>query len=180
MQFAVDILPVIFFFLTFKLYGIYAATYVGIGAAVVQAGWTYYRHRRIELMQCISALSIIVLGSATIFFHQEMFIKWKPTVLNWIFALAFFAAPIFGEKTLVARMMEQNIQLPDPIWKALNRAWIGFFLLSGAINLLVAYNCSTETWVQFKLFGYLGMTLIFIIAQSIYISRFIPQEPPRE
>ncbi|MEO8408364.1 MAG: septation protein A, partial [Oxalobacteraceae bacterium] len=112
-------------------------------------------------------------GGATIYFHNENFIKWKPTVLYWCFGAALFGGQIFMRKNLIRSMMEQQIKLPDTIWQRLNLAWSIFFLAMGFLNLYVAFNFPTATWVNFKLFGGMGLMFAFIIAQSLFLSKYM-------
>jgi intracellular septation protein len=127
----------------------------------------------------ITLVLVLVLGGATLWLQNPNFIKWKPTAVNWLFALGFLGTQLFTNKTLLERMMAEHIQLPDAIWFRLNIAWILFFIISGLANLYVAFNFEEATWVNFKLFGLLGMTIVFIVGQSIYLSKYI-EEPPKE
>jgi len=120
------------------------------------------------------------LGGATILFQDKTFIQWKPTVVNWLFGAAFLGSQFIGQKTIVQRLMESNLELPQEIWKNLNIAWVIFFLAMGVLNLIVAYNFSEETWVNFKLFGMLGLTFVFILAQGLYMSRHIQNSDNQE
>lgn len=173
MKLLFDLFPVILFFIAFKMYDIYVATGVAIIATIAQVAYMYGRHRRVEKMHLITLSLIVVLGGATLILQDETFIAWKPTVVNWGFALVFFASHyMFGNKPVVRRMMDQLIQLPDQIWIRLSYLWIGFFIFSGLINLWVYYNFSLDSWVNFKLFGLMGLTFVFIILQGLYISRY--------
>ena len=124
-------------------------------------------------MILVSSLTIAILGGFTLLFHNVMFIKWKPTILYFIFALAFLISGFVSKKSLLERMLNQSLQLPPAIWQRLNYIWIVFFLLLGGLNLYVAYHFSTNTWVDFKLFGIIGLTLLFLLGQGLYIARFI-------
>lgn len=157
--------------------GVYLATVVAIAATFAQIGWVWLKHRKVDTMLWVSLGLIVVFGGATLFLHDEAFIKWKPTVLYWLFALSLGLAPMLFKRNLIRLMMEKNVQLPDPIWTRLNLAWAGFFVLMGIANLWVAMNYSTDTWVNFKMFGSLGLMFLFIIAQTIYLSRHIKEEP---
>jgi intracellular septation protein len=157
--------------------GVYLATLVAIAATFLQIGWAWFKYRKIDTMLWVSLVLIVVFGGATLFLHDEAFIKWKPTVLYWMFALALGLAPILFERNLIRLMMEKNVSLPDAIWTKLNLAWAGFFTLMGVTNLWVAMHYSTDAWVNFKMFGSLGMMIVFIIAQTIYLSRHIKEEP---
>lgn len=178
MKLLFDFFPVLLFFAAFKLTGdnIYIATAVAIAAGIVQSGIYWLRHRRLEKLHVITLALLVVFGGATLLLQDEVYIKWKPTVLNWLFALVFIASHFIGDRPVVQRLMNQAITLPRPIWYRLNLAWALFFIAVGFINLYVVYNFDTETWVNFKLFGIIGLTLVFIIAQSFYIGRHITQD----
>jgi intracellular septation protein len=124
-------------------------------------------------MYLITFALLLVLGGATLLLHDERFIKWKPTLVNWAFALAFFGSTLVGSKCLIERMMGSQLALPQPIWRRLNHAWTLFFLAVGGANLYVAYHFETKTWVNFKLFGVLGLTLLFALAQGWYLMRHV-------
>ena len=171
MKFLFDFFPILLFFLAFKLYDIYVATAVAIVASFIQVGMFWFKHKRFENSHLITLAIVALFGGATIIFHDEMFIKWKPSVVNWIFAIAFLGSQFIGNKTIVERMMSKSVTLPAAIWTRLNMSWVIFFFALGLINLYVVYNFDTDTWVNFKLFGMMGLTILFIIAQSIYMSR---------
>jgi intracellular septation protein len=174
MKLLFDFLPILLFFIAYKLYDFYVATAVIIIASTLQVGWIWFRHHRVENMHLVTLVLVIVLGGATLLLHDEVFMKWKPTVVNWLFALAFLGSQFIGNKNILQRMLESQITLDTPnIWLRLNLMWISFFILMGVINLYVAFNFSTDTWVNFKLFGMMGLTVIFIIAQSIYLAQHI-------
>ncbi|HHT01060.1 MAG TPA: septation protein A [Thiomicrospira sp.] len=175
MKLLFDLFPVVLFFIAFKMYDIYTATAVIIVASVVQVGYIYLKHKRVEKMHVITLLLILVLGGLTLILQDEDFIKWKPTIVNWGFALVFLGSHYIGQKPIVERMMSQAISLPAPIWIRLSWLWIVFFIVSGITNLYVAFNYDTDTWVDFKLFGLMGMTIVFILIQGIYISRYIQE-----
>lgn len=179
MKLLFDFFPIILFFIAFKVFNIYIATAVAIISSIIQVFYTWFKNRRVEVMHIITLTIIVVLGSATLLFHNELFIKWKPTAINWIFAIAFITSQFFGEKPLIRRMMENNIQLPNAIWTRLNLSWVIFFTTMGAANLYVIYNYDTNTWVNFKLFGILGLTVVFVIAQAVYLTKHVDtdQEP---
>ncbi len=176
MKLLADFFPILLFFLAYKLAGIYVATAVAIAASIVQVAWNHFRHGHVEKMQWVTLGLILLFGGLTLALHDPVFIKWKPTVVNWLFAAAFLAAGLFTERNLLQRMMDENIQLPDAVWKRLNLAWVLFFILSGLANLYVAYNFPEETWVNFKLFGMLGLTIAFLIAQGFYLARYVQIE----
>jgi intracellular septation protein len=116
---------------------------------------------------------VLILGGATVYFHDEALIKWKVTIVNWLFGVIFLFSTYLMQKPIIQRLMEENIELPQKIWKRLNNIWGVFFLILGAINLFVAYTFSTDIWVDFKLFGMLGITLVFVIAQGVFLSKHI-------
>ncbi|MBK6742762.1 MAG: septation protein A [Hydrogenophilales bacterium] len=157
--------------------GVFLATLVAILATVGQIAWVWLKHRKIDGMLWVSFGLIVVFGGATLFLQDENFIKWKPTVLYWLFALALGLGPVFFERNIMRLMMEKQISLPDAIWQRLNLGWAGFFTFMGAANLYVAFSYSTDTWVNFKMFGTLGLMLVFIVLQSLYLSRHIREQP---
>lgn len=180
MKFLVDFLPILLFFIAYKLYDIYVATAVAIAASVAQVSWSWLRHRSVEKMQWVTLGLIVVLGGLTLLLQDETFIKWKPTLVNWLFAIAFLGSQYIGKQSILRRMMSGNLSLPDPVWLRLNWIWVGFFTALGALNLYVAYYFDTETWVNFKLFGMLGLTIAFVIAQGFYLSRYIKADEKAE
>jgi intracellular septation protein len=149
------------------------ATAVAIIASFGQIGFLLARRRKVEPMMWISLAIIVVFGGATIYFNNETFIKWKPTVLYWCFAGTLLLALGAFKKNLIRAAMGKQITLPDAVWDRLNLAWIGFFIAMGVINLYVAFTFSTETWVDFKTFGLMGMMFVFIIGQTFYLSKYI-------
>jgi len=176
-KFLYDFFPILLFFTAYKIYDIYVATAVAIVASFAQVGFSWFRHRHVENMHLATLVLITVLGGATLLLHDETFIKWKPTVVNWLFAIVFLGSQFIGKKTLVQRMMEGNLTLnTESIWTRLNLMWVTFFITMGAINLYVAFNFDTNIWVNFKLFGMLGLTLIFMVVQALYLSRYIVVE----
>ena len=176
MKLLFDFLPIFLFFIAYKVYDIYTATIVAIVASCLQVAFFWLKHRRVEPMHIITLILIVVLGGATLFFKDETFIKWKPTGVNWMFGIAFLGSQFIGKKTILERMMGTNITLPAEIWMRLNAAWALFFIALGFINLYVAYNYDTDTWVNFKLFGMMGLTIAFILVQAVYLSRHIKHE----
>jgi intracellular septation protein len=178
MKFLFDLFPVLLFFGAYKLFGIYVATAVLIGACLIQVSISRIRLGRFETSHLVTLALVIVFGGATLLLQDEMFIKWKPTVINWLFAVAFLGSRFFGEKSLIERIMGSKLSLPGPVWERLNLAWTGFFVTMGAANLFVIYSFDTATWVNFKLFGMMGMTFTFVILQSIYLARFMQIEQP--
>ena len=175
MKLLFDLFPVVLFFIAYKMYDIYTATIVIIIASMAQVLYFYMKHKRVEKMHIITLILILVLGGLTLYLQDEDFIKWKPTIVNWGFALVFLGSHYIGQKPVIQRMMDQMIQLPELVWERLSWLWIAFFILSGSTNLYVAFNYDTDTWVNFKLFGLMGMTLVFIVIQGIYINKYIQE-----
>ena len=207
MKLLFDLFPVILFFAAFKLASsfptqslalatsvlggvigdgrvppdqgpILLATAVAILASIAQVGWLISRGRRVEPMLWISLAVIVIFGGATIWFHDETFIKWKPTILYWLFAGALLAGRLVWQKNLVKTLLSEQISVPDPVWDRLMSAWVAFFALLGVVNLAVAYSVSTEVWVNFKLFGLFGLTLVFMLGLGLYLSRHLKEEAP--
>lgn len=202
MKLLFDFLPILFFFGTFKYaeahkdwaaafatehFGfivsggvvgtaeapVLLSTVVVIVATFAQIAFLLARGKKIDKMLWVSLALVVVLGGATIWFHNEDFIKWKPTVLYWAMALALWASATLFGKNLLQKMMGEQIRLPDPIWTRLNLAWVVFFLAMGVLNRYVALTYSTDTWVNFKLFGSMGLMIAFMVAQGLYLSRHL-------
>ena len=178
MKFLFDLFPIILFFIAFKLHGIYAATAVAIAASFAQIGWLWLRGRKIDMMLWVSLAIVVVFGSATLLLHDETFIKWKPTVLYWMFACVLSGSALFFRKNLIRSMLGEQMQLPDAAWAKLNFSWVGFFACMGLLNLYVAFNYSTDTWVDFKLFGGTGLMLAFVIGQGLFLAKYVEQKEP--
>lgn len=187
-KFLFDLFPLILFFIAFRYADIYTATAVAIAAGVLQFLWLKLRGKTIETMHWINLGVIVVFGGATLFFQNDAFIKWKPTVLYWIFAVALLGSNWFFKRNLMHKLMGGQIQLPQVAWDKLNLGWAGFFAVCGAINLYVAFSGQfTESqWVNFKVFGLMILMILFVIVQSIWMSRYmkddseatrLPQEP---
>ncbi len=170
-----DFFPVLFFFIAYKFFGIYVATGVAIAATLMQVGISWYRTRKVATMQLVTLAIIIVFGGMTLYLHDEQFIKWKVTVINWLFGLAFLASQIFGKTTAIERLMGGSMNLPKPVWRRLNLAWVIFFLVLGGANLYVMSHFDRDTWVNFKVFGILGLTVVFIIIQTLFLSRYLTE-----
>ena len=173
MKFLFDVFPVVLFFIAFKIYDIYVATAVAIAATFLQLGWAWLRHRKVDNMLWVSLAVIVVFGGATLLLQDETFIKWKPTVLYWLFGAVLAVAALGFGKNLIRAMMEAQVTLPEVVWGKLLASWVAFFALMGALNLIVAYNFSTDAWVNFKLFGGIGLMLAFIVLQALMLSRYI-------
>ena len=175
MKFLFDLFPVLLFFAAFKLADIYVATAVAIGATFLQIGLLAVLRRKIDTMLWVSLGIIVVFGGATLVLRDETFIKWKPTVLYWMFGGALAGAQLFG-RNLIRSMLGTQMQLPDRVWRGLNWSWVAFFAFMGAANLLVAFNFSTDQWVNFKLFGGTGLMVLFVIAQAMFLARHIQED----
>ena len=210
MKLLIDFFPIILFFVTYHQAGaitentplgnlfdpsqpeIIVATMLATGVAIIasfiQVGGYWLKNRSVEKMHIFSLVLITVLGGITIAFGDPAFIQWKPTVLNWVFAGAFLISQYIGKKSLVHRMMGGQISLPEQVWVKLNLSWVGFFILSGFANLYVAFYYAVDldektrmdTWVNFKLFGLLGLTVIFVIAQALYLAKYMTPEEDSE
>ncbi|MBT3308411.1 MAG: septation protein A [Gammaproteobacteria bacterium] len=184
MKFLFDLFPVILFFVAYKSFDIFVATAVAIAASAIQVALFWIKNRRFEKMHLITLGLISVLGGATLIFQDALFIKWKVTVVNWIFGLVFIGSSYIGEKPLAQRMMGGSVTLPTNIWTRLNWSWGIFFILVGFINIYVAFyygleldeKAREEIWVNFKLFGVMGLTFAFVIAQAFYMTRHIEEE----
>lgn len=181
MKLLFDFFPILLFFIAYKVFDIYVATAVAIAASFVQVGYSWFKTRKIETMHLVTLVIIVVFGGLTLYLQDEQFIKWKPTVINWLFGFAFLSSQWLGEKTMIERMMgaSANLELPGAVWRNLNLSWTLFFFVLGGVNWYVMSNFDTATWVNFKLFGMLGLTLLFVVLQSIYLSRHLP-EPQAE
>lgn len=200
MKILFDLLPVILFFAAYKFAGhdpqsahelasrvfgsgietaqapILIATAVAILATMGQIAWVWLRHRKVDTMLWISLAIIVVFGGATLLFHNPTFIKWKPTALYWLFAGVLAGAELLFRRNLIRRMLEAQVRLPDQVWGRLNHAWAAFFFMMGCLNLYVAYSFSEEAWVNFKLFGGMGLMLLFVVGQGFYLSKHIQEE----
>jgi intracellular septation protein len=211
MKLLIDFFPVLLFFAAYKLYDIYVATAVAIGASVVQVGWSWLKHGRAETMHLVTLGLLVVFGGLTIALQDRTFIMWKPSIVNWLFAAVFLGSHFIGKRPLVERMMSHAVEVPGHIWRRLNLMWTAFFIFSGLANLYVANGffvaeqaliaaagqteidlatCGKtlsgelldlcmhaqsreETWVNFKLFGMMGLTIVFVVAQGFYLARHI-------
>jgi intracellular septation protein len=173
MKFLFDLLPVALFFVAFKIAGIYAATAVAIAASLLQVGWLKLRKQRVHPMLWASVGIIAVFGGATLFLQDETFIKWKPTVLYWLFGVVLASAAVLFRRNLIRVMLSEQVELPERIWRRLNWSWVAFFAFMGGLNLYVAYNYSTDLWVNFKLFGGTGLMLAFVVVQSLVLAKYM-------
>jgi intracellular septation protein len=175
MKFLFDLFPVVLFFVAFKIAGIYVATAVAIAATFAQVAWLKLKKRKVEPMLWASLAIIVVFGGATLALQDETFIKWKPTILYWLFCAVLGGAALAG-RNLIRAMLSEHMQLPAPVWSRLNLSWIGFFAFMGALNLYVAYTFSTDLWVNFKLFGGMGLMLLFVLAQALVLGRYAEEK----
>lgn len=210
MKLLYDLFPIILFFVTYhnagtlmensSISGLFdpsqpeviiatiLATAIAIIASFIQVGGYWLKKRSFEKMHLFSLALITVLGGVTIVFGDPAFIQWKPTVLNWVFAGAFLASQYIGKKSLVHRMIGGQISLPEHVWVRLNLSWVIFFIISGLANLYVAFyygldmdeKTRMDIWVNFKLFGLMGLTFIFVIAQAFYLAKYIEEKQPEE
>lgn len=186
MKLLFDFFPVLLFFITFKWYddpkqGILAATAVIIVATGIQVAVTWLRRRRVERIHVVTLALLVGMGGVTLALQDEIYIKWKSTVFFWVLAVAFLGSQFIGRKTLVQRFLDSKFDPPGNVWTVLNLTWVAFFAGLGALNLFVVYNFSTDTWVNFKLFGLTGLTFVFVFAQVIYLFRYmVPDEDTEE
>mgnify|MGYP003386303117 FL=1 len=205
MKFLFDLLPIFLFFSAFKYYEshkeaaaellntlfsslgfasgflpsqspILVATLVVMVATALQIAYVRLRHGKVDAMLWISLILVTVFGGLTLVLHDETFIKWKPTLLDWLFTLVLLVSARFFNRNLIRAMMEKQVQLPEPLWRNLNYAWAAFFAFMGVLNLYIAFNFSTDIWVNFKLFGGMGLMLLFVLAQGIFLAKHMPQE----
>ncbi|MDF0605622.1 septation protein A [Neisseriaceae bacterium TC5R-5] len=176
MKFLADLFPILLFFASYWLTrDMFIATGVAIAGTLLQVAATWWRHRKVPIMQWVSLGLVVLLGGATILLHDKQFIMWKPTVLYWVMALALLVSDLIGKNGLKL-IMGQQLQLPAPIWRKLTWAWVVFFGLMGALNLFVAYRFSEDVWVNFKMFGTLGLMLVFVVAQSLFLAKYVVEE----
>ncbi len=198
MKLLFDLFPVILFFITFKyseknpeaaaswvttLLGsaavdikqapILLATIVVIVATVAQIAWVHFRHGKVDKMLWVSLVLVVVFGGMTLIFQDETFIKWKPTILYWVFAGSMAFAALVLKKNPIKAMLGEQLTLPEPVWGKINLSWIAFFLFMGALNLIIAFNFPTDTWVNFKLFGGMGLLLLFVLGQGLMLSKYV-------
>lgn len=177
MKLLFDFFPVLIFFIVYKIYDIYTATAVLIAACFVQTVGYWVMNRKFERSHLITLLLVTLFGGATLLLQDEMFIKWKPSVINWIFGAAFIGSQFIGSQTLIQRMLGGKLELPKLVWRNLNSSWAAFFIALGFLNLYVVYNFSTDAWVDFKMFGLMGLTLSFTLLQGVYLARHMRNVP---
>ena len=171
-----DFLPLIVFFAFYKLYDIYVASGALIVATALALVFTWFKYRKIEKMTLITFLMVLVFGTLTLVFHNDLFIKWKVTIIYTLFALALLIRQLVLKKPLVQRMLGKELTLPDKVWNNLNLAWAVFFLVCGLANIYVAFWLPQSVWVNFKVFGLTALTLVFTLLSGIYIYRHMPEE----
>jgi intracellular septation protein len=175
MQALIDFLPVVAFVVAYWLTGFQTAVLVIMVAMVLQVAVTWVLTRTVSRMTLFSAALVVGLGGISLLLKNDLVFKWKPTILNWVFALVFLGSQFIGERPVVQRLMQSmtkdEIDLPPRDWRTLNLMWVAFFLASGAANLYVAYNFPEHVWVNFKLFGLLGLTFVFVLLQAAWLSR---------
>lgn len=170
-----DFIPLVLFFVAFKMYDIYIATAVVIVATLLQALITKILGKKVPTMQWITLGLIVVMGGATLYLQDEQFIKWKLTIIEWLFAGAFLGSQFIGDKPLVQRMLGSAIELPKRVWQQLNLLWALFFAAVGAGNIYVMHHYSTDQWVMFKTFGVPALMLVFVLLQMIFIYKHLPK-----
>ncbi len=170
MQLLIDFFPVILFFVAYKLAGMYVATAALIASMAIQLAVQWLRRRKVSRMLLVSTAVVAVFGGITLALRNPIFIEWKPTVVYWLFAGAFLGSQYFGKEPLIQRMMGHAVTLGDDMWRQLNLTWVATFLVLGAANLFVLYNFTEDTWVKFKVFGTLGVTLLMVVGQAIWIA----------
>ena len=185
MKLLFDFFPLVLFFGAFKLYDIYVATLVAMAASLAQVVFIRIRHQRFETTHLVTLFVILLFGGMTLIFKDDVFIKWKPTIVNWIFAVVVLGSQFIGKRTVLERLLGGQMQMPARIWKKVNVSWGLFFFISGLLNLYVAFYfrthldeaARTDFWVNFKVFGLLGLTLAFSIVQMMIVARYISTEP---
>ena len=185
MKLLFDFFPLVLFFGAYKLFDIYVATLVAMAASLAQVVFIRIRHQRFETTHLVTLFVIFLFGGMTLIFQDDMFIKWKPTIVNWIFAIVVLGSQFIGKRTVLERHLGGQMQMPARIWKKVNVSWGLFFLVSGLLNLYVAFYfrthldeaTRTDFWVNFKVFGLLGLTLAFSIIQMMIVARYISTEP---
>jgi intracellular septation protein len=171
MKFILDFFPAFLFFISFKIWGIYTSIAVLMASSFAQIAFIWFRYQKIEPSHLIAFFIVLILGGASLLFRNPIFLLWKPTIVFWTFAIIFIVYKKLKKKTVLASMIGPKLALPESKWNFLNKIWLIFFLAVGAINIYVAYNFTLNAWVNFKVFGVLALTIIFIVLQSFYISK---------
>ena len=180
MQILIDFLPIIVFFATYKLAGMFAATAALMVAMAIQIAVQWFRQGSVNKMLLISGALVGVFGGITLLLRDPIFIQWKPTIVNWLFAATFLGSRFIGASTITERMMGQAVELDAAMWRQLNLMWVGNFSFLGAANLYVVYNYDEATWVNFKLFGMFGLTLLMALGQVLWIAIRTSGQQPEE
>jgi intracellular septation protein len=170
MQLLLDFFPLIAFFVAFVVYDLYVATATIIVAMALQIAYQWFRHRKVNKMLLVSGALVAVFGGITLVLRNPVFLQWKVTVVNWLFAVAFLGSQLFGSKTFTERVMGQAVELTPAVWRQLNTLWVINFAVIGALNLYVMYNFDLEVWVYFKTWGMIGLSLLMAVGQAIWIS----------
>ena len=201
MKLLFDLFPVILFFVAFKysektpelaaswvasLMGsaavdpkiapILLATVVVILATIAQIAWVAFRHGKVDKMLWVSLVLVVVFGGMTLAFQDESFIKWKPTILYWVFAGSMGFAALVMKKNAIKAMLGEQLTLPEPVWSKVNLSWIAFFVVMGFLNIIIAFNFPTDVWVNFKLFGGMGLMLVFVLGQGLMLSKYVEEK----
>jgi intracellular septation protein len=166
--------PILLFFIAFKFYDIYVATAVVMIATILQVAFMWFKYRKVETMQWVTLGLVVIMGGATLYFQDDLFIKWKFSIIEWLFGSVFLVSQFVGKKPFIERMMSDNMTLPDVIWKRLNLAWASFFISVGFLNVYVMYNYETDDWVYFKTFIAPALMLGFIVLQMAFLYKYIP------
>jgi len=172
MKFLFELFPVALFFVAILFWDIFVATAVAIAATFLQVGWLALRKKKIPPMLWASLAIIVVFGGLTLYLRDKTFILWKPTVLYWLFG-AVLAGAALARRNLIRSLLSEQMSLPDPVWARLNWSWVGFFAVMGVLNLYVAYNFSEKVWASFKLFGGMGLMLLFVVVQSAFLAKYV-------
>ena len=172
MKFLFEVFPVALFFAAIQIWDIFVATAVAIAATFVQVGWLAARRKKIPSMLWASLAIIVVFGGLTLYLRDKTFILWKPTVLYWMFGAVLAGGALLG-RNLIRALLSEQMSLPDPVWRRLNWSWVGFFAFMGGLNLYVAYNYSEKIWASFKLFGGIGLMLLFVLVQSAFLAKYV-------
>jgi len=175
-----DFFPIVLFFIAYKNYDLYVATAVVIGATFVQVAYSWFKLRKVETMQWVTLGLMVVMGGATLYLQDEQFIKWKLTIIEWLFGAVLLGSQFIGKKTIMEKMMGANLELPKKAWSILNAAWGLFFISVGAINIYVMFNYDTETWVDFKTFGVPALMAVFILLQLVFLYKYMPEPADSE
>ncbi len=176
MKFLFDFFPVALFFVAIQIWDIFVATAVAIAASVAQVAWLLVRRKQVAPMAWASLAIIVVFGGLTLYLRDKTFILWKPTVLYWLFGAVLAGGGLLG-RNLIRSLLSDQMALPERVWARLNWSWVGFFAFMGVANLYVAFNYSEKIWATFKLFGGMGLMLAFVVAQSLFLAKYMHDEP---